>query len=178
MNRVTCLIFILVAVSAAQDRSVVLRGSVHPRAQSRFDQGRADAAMPISYATLHLQTGQGLEPFLDDLQDPRSANYHRWLTPEQFGDRFGVSASDLAKVTGWLQAAGFQVHDVARGRHWITFSGTAGQVNRAFRTEIHRYLVNDELSLANATEVYIPQAISSMVLGVNVCWISKFQRTE
>jgi len=166
MNRVTCLIFILVAVSAAQDRSVVLRGSVHPRAQSRFDQGRADAAMPISYATLHLQTGQGLEPFLDDLQDPRSANYHRWLTPEQFGDRFGVSASDLAKVTGWLQAAGFQVHDVARGRHWITFSGTAGQVNRAFRTEIHRYLVNGRQHFANATEVAIPADLSSVVAGV------------
>jgi len=166
MNRLTCLILISLAVAAAQDRTVVLRGSLHPRAQARFDQGRADAAMPISYATIHLQTGPGLEAFLDDVQNPRSANYHRWLSPEEFGNRFGANASDLAKVTSWLQGAGFQVHDVARGRHWITFSGTAGQVNRAFRTEIHRYLVNGRQHFANATEIAIPEDLSAVVAGV------------
>ncbi len=48
----------------------------------------------------------------------------------------------------------------------IFFSGAASQVESAFHTELHRYMVNDEPSLANATEVYIPQAISGMVLGV------------
>ena len=162
-------------VRAAQDRvlapvdltrTVVLRGNVHPRAQARFDQGRADISLPISYATLHLKPGPGLDQFLTTLQDPASPDFHRWLTPEQFGDRFGLSPSDLAKVTTWLQGEGFQIHDVARGRHWITFSGTAGQVNRAFHTEIHRYLVGGRMHYANATPPSVPAALSGVVSAI------------
>ena len=121
--------------------------------------------MPVSYATLHLKPA-GLEEFLADQQNPRSANYHRWLTPEQFGDRFGLSANDLTRITDWLRAEGFQVHDVARGRHWITFSGAAEQVGRAFHTELHRYLVDGRHHFANATEPSVPAALAGVVSAI------------
>ncbi|HWC98528.1 MAG TPA: protease pro-enzyme activation domain-containing protein [Candidatus Sulfopaludibacter sp.] len=155
-----------VRTSVDPSRSVILKANVHPRAQSRFDQGRADAALPIAYATLHLKPGPGLAAFLAEQQDPASPNFHKWLTPEQFGDRFGLTPSDLAKITDWLKAEGFQVHDIARGRHWVTFSGTAGQVNRSFHTEIHRYLVYGEMHFANATPPSIPEALAGVVTGI------------
>jgi uncharacterized protein (TIGR03437 family) len=147
-------------------RTVVLRGNVHPRAQAQFDQGRADASMQIDFATLHLTPAAGLEEFLAEQQDPRSLNYHRWLTPDQFGDRFGLSAADMAKVTDWLRSEGLQIHDVARGRHWVTFSGTAAQMGRAFHTEIHRFLVDGQQHFANTTELSIPAALSGVVAGI------------
>jgi len=147
-------------------RTVVLRGSLHPRAQARFDQGRVDPAMPISYATLQLKPAAGLAEFLAQQQNPRSANYRRWLTPEQFGERFGLNANDLAKIAGWLRAEGLQIQDVARGRHWIAFSGTAEQAGRAFHTEIHRYLVEGKWHFANATEPSVPEALAEVVAGI------------
>ena len=77
-------------------------------------------------------------------QTPGSPNYHHWLTPEEYGQRFGVSDADLGKITQWLQEQGLQVTSVARGRNWIVASGTAAQVETAFQTEIHTYLVDGE----------------------------------
>jgi hypothetical protein len=54
---------------------------------------------PDQEAALHL--------FLDSLQDPHSPNFRKFLTPEQFGTRFGIAESDLAKITGWLREHGF-----------------------------------------------------------------------
>jgi uncharacterized protein (TIGR03437 family) len=172
-----CLIFSLtvVAASATEDRVqervepaqlVQLKGQVNPRARAEFDQGPADPALRIQYATLYLQPAGGLESFLADQQNPSSPNFHEWLTPEQFGDRFGLSGNDIGKVTGWLRSSGFTIHDVARGRLWVTFSGTAAQASSAFHTEIHRYLVNGESHFANSTDISIPAALGPVVLGV------------
>ena len=102
---------------------------------------------------------------LAEQQDPHSANYRRWLTPEQYAARFGMSDGDLAQVTSWLKAQGLTVDGFSRARTRVFFSGTAAQVESVFHTELHRYLVNGQMSLANATEISVPQAISGMVLG-------------
>jgi uncharacterized protein (TIGR03437 family) len=160
---------------AAQDRivgpvdtsqTVEIRGHVHPSAQVRNDEGPVDSAMPIRYATLYLKPSADLEAFLALQQDPSSPDYRRWLTPEQFGDRFGLSAADLDKIRGWLESQGLQVHDIARGRHWITFSGTAAAVGRAFRTEIHHYRVSGKLHFANASAPSVPAAFQDAVAGI------------
>jgi len=148
-------------------RVTVLRGHVPAQAQPRNDLGTAAGSMALEYVTLRLKPADGLEQFLARQLDPSSPDYHRWLTPEQFGERFGVSTGDIGKVVSWLQSSGLQVHDVARGRHWITFSGTAGQVNAAFRTEIHRYQVNGEVHFANATDPAIPAALEDVVSGID-----------
>ncbi len=106
-----------------------------------------------------------LEQLLVDQQDPFSANYHQWLTPEQYADRFGASPADLDKVVSWLRSEGFQVDDLSRGRSWIVFSGTAGQIGSAFHTELHRYRLQDELHFANATDPSVPAALAPLVRG-------------
>ncbi len=55
---------------------------------------------------------------------------------------------------------------MARGRHWITFSGTAEQVGRAFHTGIHRYRVNGETHFANAIEPSVPADLDTVVVGI------------
>ncbi len=140
---------------------------VHPRAQAQLDIGPIDSSAPISYATLYLTPGAGLEPFLTEQQTPSSPNFHRWLTPDQFGDRFGLSTGDTAKVRSWLESQGLTVHDVARGRLWITFSGTASQVGRAFQTELHRYRVNGETHFANVSAPRIPAAFKDAISGID-----------
>ena len=162
------------ALSASQDRILApidpnvatpLVGQVHLLAKAAYDQGVADPSMPLSYITLLLKPDPSISAFLDDLQIPSSPSYHRWITPAQFGDRFGLTRADMAKVVAWLESQGLQVDDVAQGRHWVTFSGTAAVVGRALHTAIHRYRVDGKLHFANSTEPRIPAALAPVVAG-------------
>jgi hypothetical protein len=104
---------------------------------------------------------------LEEQQDPSSPNYHHWLTPEQYADRFGLSQNDINQVEAWLKAQGFEVTQTARSRTWVSFSGTAAQVQAAFQTEIHNFSLNGETYYANATEPSVPSALADVVLGIH-----------
>jgi hypothetical protein len=137
-----------IASSLTNGQTVRLRGSVHRRALPQFDQGPVDPAMRMGTITLMTSPTaaqqRALTHLLTQQQDPKSANYHTWLTPEQYADRFGMSSNDMQKMAAWLKARGFTMVHPARGRNWISFTGTAAQVQSAFGTEIHRYNVNGE----------------------------------
>jgi hypothetical protein len=107
------------------------------------------------------------QQLLKDLYTPESASYHHWLTPEAIGQRFGPGDSDLDSVTGWLQASGFRVGRVSKARQFVEFSGTVGQVNAAFHTQIHEYQIDGALHVANATDLQIPEALRGIVAGLS-----------
>jgi subtilase family serine protease len=151
-------------------RSVAVRGSVSPQARPQYDRGAVEPDFRLGNITLMLKPSASqqaaLEQLLAEQQDPASPNYHNWLTPETYADRFGASAADLDKVAAWLRSQGFAVEYTARGRDFISFSGTASQVQAALHTEIHRYQVGAETHFANSTELSLPAAIEPMVAGV------------
>jgi subtilase family serine protease len=150
--------------------SVAVRGSVPRQAQPKFDRGAVEPGFRLGNITLMLRPSAAQQAALDRLlaeqQDSASPNYHNWLTPEGYAERFGASAADLDNVAAWLRSEGFAVQYTARGRDFISFSGTAGQVQAALHTEIHRYQVAGETHFANSTEVSLPAAIQPMVAGV------------
>ncbi len=150
-------------------QTVTLRGNVHRKALPQYDQGPVDPAMRLGYVTLLTQPTASqvktLKELLAEQQDRKSPNYHKWLTPEQYADRFGLSRGDVQKLTDWLTSQGFGVGKVARGRNWIVFGGTASQMQRAFGTEIHHYKVGGEMHFANANAPRIPATLSGIVSG-------------
>ena len=163
-----CVVLFLVAwqLWAQQDR-VVLPGNRSHRARLENDRGllnteRGIGGMTLVFRRSAAQTGE-LEKLLQEQQDPSSPNYHAWLTPEGYADRFGLAAADFAKVVEWLEAAGLRVDYAARSRTWVMFSGTAGQVQNAFRTELHRYEEDGVVHFANATDPSIPAALSPLI---------------
>jgi Pro-kumamolisin, activation domain/Bacterial Ig-like domain (group 3) len=149
---------------------VVLRGNTHPLALPKYDQGAAPASLPMQRMLLVLQRSPQQEAALDQLleqqQDNSSPNYHRWLTPQQFGADFGPAAADIQTVTAWLQSHGFQVTRASKGGIVIEFSGTAGQVQETFHTAIHKYVVNLQQQYANSSDPQIPAALVPVVAGV------------
>src|SRR6185436_16830057 len=56
-------------------------------------------------------------------QDPRSPEFRRWLTPKEFGDRFGQSPELYAQAIEWLRGAGFDVKPQP-SRAFIVADGT------------------------------------------------------
>lgn len=165
------------AATAVQDRvgeidnnSITpIRGNLRGEAQARYDRGPVEDSFTLENVTMAFKPSPGQESALDQLladqQNLSSPSFHQWLTPEQFADRFGLSENDMGKVVSWLQDQGFSVNQTARGRTWLSFSGTASQINAAFHTEIHRYDVNGETHYANAVDPSVPSALGSVVLG-------------
>lgn len=150
----------------------VLHGNVHPLAKAEFDRGPAPASLAMDHMLLVLtrspEQEAALETLLAQQQDRSSSNYHKWLTPEEFGQQFGASSQDIQKITAWLQSEGFQVNEVSKGGTTIDLSGTASQVQQAFHTTIHSYiLANGEQHWANATDPQIPTALTPVVAGVS-----------
>jgi pro-kumamolisin-like protein/Big-like domain-containing protein len=151
-------------------RLTVLTGNKHPLARPEFDQGVAPASLPMQRMLLVLKRSpeqeSALRTLLDGQQDKTSPNYHKWLTPEEFGRRFGPADSDLQRIAAWLRSSGFQVAAPSKGRTVIEFSGSASQVQQAFHTAIHKYAVNGEEHWANASDPSIPAALAPAVKGV------------
>ena len=147
-----------------------LLSSVHLNARPKNDAGRVPLGLPIARMTLVLRRSAGQQAELDALvaaqQDPKSPEFHKWLTPDEFGARFGLTQSDLDKLTTWLKQGGFAVDEIPNGRWTIVFSGTASQVETAFHTEIHYYKVSGVAHRANATPLQIPKAFAPAVEGV------------
>ena len=149
---------------------VVLRGNVHPLARPEFDQGLVADAQPLKRMLLLLQRSpdqeSALRQLLDDQQSKSSPNYHVWLTPEQFGKQFGPADEDIQAVTKWLSSQGFTDIHVGAGRNVIEFSGNVASVGNAFRTEIHRFVVDGKEYSANAADLQIAAALAPVVAGV------------
>jgi hypothetical protein len=152
-----------------ENRLAVLQGHTHPLARPQFDQGQADPAFKLERISLMFRPTAEQQAALDSLllqqQDSSSPNFHKWLTPEEYGGRFGVAQSDLDKVVAWLQGQGFAVVETARSRNWVAFTGTAAQVQSGLNTEIHDYALNGQTYFANAGEPAVPSALASIVLG-------------
>src|SRR5882724_124941 len=150
-------------------RTVQLKGNIHPLARPEFDRGAVADSQPMTKMYLLLQRSAeqeaALKQLLQEQQTKGSANYHAWLTPEQFGKQFGPSDADVQAVMDWLTREGFHVAKVSVGRNVVEFSGSVAQVRNALHTEIHKFGVNGEEHFANVNNPAIPEAISPVVSG-------------
>lgn len=160
----------LITSSINNANRVRLFGNTRPEANAANDRGKVADNLPMEHLTLQLRRApeqeQALAQFIERLHDPASPNYHRWLTPNQFGAQFGPITSDIQKITGWLQSQGFTVNVIYPSGMSIDFSGTAGQVSAAFHTEIHHIVARGEPHIANMSDPQIPAALAPAVVGI------------
>ena len=164
------------ASAAAQQKAVngidethltALAGTVHPLAQAKYDRGQVETSFPTGRLLLTLARPadheQALQQFLKDAHNPAAPAFHQWLTPAQFGERFGALEADQQLVTDWLESHGLAVDRIASNRSTIEFSGTAAQLQSALHTEIHRYVIDGKTFYANAQPLSIPASISPFI---------------
>jgi hypothetical protein len=158
-----------IARNIENSSSIPVRGNVHPFATAEHDRGRVSESFPMRHVTMVFRPTdaqqEALHTLLEEQQDAASPNYHRWLSPNEFADRFGLSANDINKIVSWLQGQGFTIDSVARDRRSVSFSGRAGQIETAFGTSIHAYEVDGTTFYANSSDPSVPEALSDVVLG-------------
>jgi subtilase family serine protease len=153
-----------------ETKLVALPGNTRPEANAKNDRGIVSDDFPLDHMLLQLKRSPereaALVQYIDELHDAHSANFHQWLTAEQFAEHYGVAKEDVDTVTGWLKSHGFTVHGVQSNGLMIDFGGTAGMVRSAYHTEIHNLDVNGVKHFANMTDPKIPAALEPAVAGV------------
>jgi subtilase family serine protease len=147
---------------------VVLKGNTHPLASARFDQGPVDDSVSgkmLLVLKRSPEQEQALRQLTQDQLTVGSPNFHKWLTPEQFGEQFGVADADIQTVTGYLSAHGFTVGRIYKSKMAVEVSGSAGLLRDTFHTEIHHYTIQGHEFYANASDPSIPAALAPVVRG-------------
>lgn len=154
--------------AAAQPATATLANSVTPSLRVATDMGRLPSSTAMRHMALHFAPSAAqaadLKSLLLALQNPSSAQYHKWLTPAQFQQRFGRSAADVATAESWLKSQGFTIESA--DAESVRFSGTSAQVESAFQTQMHSYALGKKHFLANATAVTLPGSLAGMVRAV------------
>jgi hypothetical protein len=149
---------------------VKLTGDVHPLARSTSDNGRVDPNKVLERIVLVLKRSPeqeaALAAFNERQYDPKSPDFHHWLHADEFGKLYGPSDADITAITSWLQNQGFSINEIGKGRVSIQFTGTAGQVESAFHVEMHNYLADGKMHIANDRSPAIPAALSPVVTGI------------
>ena len=153
-----------------ESRLTTLSGGVSFRAQAEFDRGQAPASTQMTFVRLVLsrspQQEAALQKLMAEQLDRSSPNYHKWLTPEQFGKLYGPADSDIETLVTWLQSRGFTVQPVAPGGVSIAFSGSVSQIEAAFHTEIHAFNNHGTEFLSNISNPKIPSALAPVISGI------------
>jgi hypothetical protein len=149
---------------------VTLKGNTHPAANAKNDRGRVSSTLPMTDLILVLSRSPeqqaAFDKFVASQYDSASPDFHKWLTPEQVGENFGPSQTDVATISNWLTGHGFSVDEVTKDHMSIRFSGTAAQVESAFHTEIHNLEVKGVAHIGNMTDPQIPAALAPAIVGV------------
>ncbi|MBW4028164.1 MAG: peptidase S53 [Acidobacteria bacterium] len=168
----------LTAQIVDQTVRVPLSGAAPLLAQQATDKGKLSAYETLKDMKLVLRRSPGeqaaLRSFLDDVQNAASPSYHKWLTPEQFGERFGASDEDLAAISLWLTSNGMTVDSIATSRTVITFTSTESQFESAFHAEMHHYEIQGETRVANSSVPSVPSALSPAIVGIATLGNAKF----
>ena len=150
-------------------RLVPLRGNVRPDLTADRDLGPVEDSVPLRlYMVLQRSPGRqaALENLIERQQQPTAAEYHQWITPQQFGERFGVAEQDIAKISEWLESRGMRVNHVLNNASLIEFSATVGNVREAFGTQLHYFNVAGGKHPALVQEPMIPAAMANVVAGI------------
>ena len=151
-------------------RLVTLTGSTHPLARPEYDKGPIGGELVMGDLVMVLRRDAEMQAAFDKFvasqYNVKSPNFHRWLAPGELGKEYGPAQSDIDAAVDWLIRRGFVIDEVSPDRLTIRFSGTAGQVESAFHTEIHNFDVKGESHVANIRDAQIPATIAPVVVGI------------
>jgi subtilase family serine protease len=97
-----------------------------------------------------------------ELQNPDSSNYRKWLTPEEFADRFGPTPEQMQAVANWLTGDGLQVTAIDPIAREVRFSGAYSQV----RTVLQVSVMTDGHDYANVSDPQVPAELAPLIVSI------------
>jgi subtilase family serine protease len=115
---------------------------------------------------LKLHSQAQLDEMVREMYDKSSANYHQFLTWDQYQAQFAPSAADAAQVKSFLAAHNLKVTATDPMNHFVVAHGRVGDAQSAFNTQINRAMVNGAVHRVTASEPTVSGAASALVSAV------------
>jgi subtilase family serine protease len=130
-------------------------------------------SMVISFAPADQEA---MDQAAEDLYTPGSPSFHHWLKPEEFGERFGRSKSEVQQAAGWLSSQGLQLSQICPNNLSMVFRGTVDAVQKAFGVTISQYRneKTGRIFYSNDRAPVLPpdlQAITTDLSGLNNAYL-------
>ncbi len=160
------------ASSLAAGRRVVqfvrLAGSVSPVPPGAFALGEPPASQSVGVdVVLRVPHPQALSHFVSEVSTPGSPEYGKYLKRGAFADKFGPSASSIARVRTSLARLGLHPGPVSSNGLIIPVHTTAVVAEKAFHVHLERYrLATSRIVFANTDAPSVPSTIASDVEGL------------
>ena len=88
---------------------------------------------------LPIQNKAKLDQLVSDLYDPKSPNFHKWLTVEQVIAQFAPSQDDYNAVINFAESNGLKVEKQWPSRDNLGVSGTVANIEKAFNVKMNVY---------------------------------------
>ncbi|GAC1362379.1 MAG: S53 family serine peptidase [Ktedonobacteraceae bacterium] len=153
--------------SARSDQRVPIKGQSVPLLKYAHTIGAASAQQQVDLSIgLQMRNQPELAGLLTALYDPRSPQYHHFLTPQQFMAEFGPTADQQQQVVDYLRGAGITVNKVAPNGLLINAHATVAQAEAAFQVQINNYKLGSRQFYANANPPAIPSSVAPLILSV------------
>ncbi|HEX3572307.1 MAG TPA: protease pro-enzyme activation domain-containing protein [Acidobacteriaceae bacterium] len=116
----------------------------HVRDAVRNGEAQQNGQLPANQVlsldlVLPLRDPAGLDAFVADVYNPKSANYRHFLTPTQFTERFGPSQADYDAAAGFARSNGLTVTGGSRDGMDIQVKGSVSAIESAFRIKLNTY---------------------------------------
>jgi len=129
---------------------------------SRYD---ADAMLRLTVGIRAPKMAEE-EALLATLQDPNSPSFHKYLTAEQWDERFAPAAEDEQAVVDWLTSNGIAITHRFANRLIVDAEAPSAVIENAFAVHINRYLVGENAEFSNDRDPAIPAHLANIVLTV------------
>jgi subtilase family serine protease len=160
-------LIVTVARTALCGEATILLEGNHPDEAAEI--AGAAAVSPSQTLAMHftmaLRNRGELERLIADQQDPASPEYHRWLTPDEFTNRFGPTDADVARVTDWLKKKGFTVTALDASTREVSFTGKVARAESVFGVKIAASA--DGRWYSNTTDPMLPPDLAPMVESIH-----------
>ncbi len=134
----------------------------HTGAAAMYHSELADTQTLDLEVVLALTNRGQLNQLLSELQNPDSPNYRKWLTPDEFADRFGPTSEQMQAVASWLTAQGLQVTTTDRLARTVHFTASYAQVKEVLQIRI----MTDGHNYANVNDPYVPAELAPAIVSI------------
>ncbi len=160
---VVCALSISGRAAAGSAGTIKIKGN-HPTEFARLGPVvNADPAMELHLSVvLGIHDQAKLDELIADQQNPSSSQYHQWLTPKQFNERFGPTQAQTEAVVQWLKSQGLRINSINPLGRAIDATANVIQAEAAFATTI----VSSGTSFGNDSDPSVPAEFAGVIVGI------------
>ena len=139
-HRIAAVFCLQLATLAQPVPTQPLRGHVPGAVAHLTATGRLEAGRELKLAIgLPLRNKEDLTNLLQRIYDPASPDYHHYLNPAQFAEKFGPTEEDYQAVTAFAKANRLKVTATHPNHALLDVTGSVSDVEKAFHVTMRTY---------------------------------------